>query len=1099
MSKSLLLLIALAAFGWQEPVTLTAGQPVERQIATGESHAYQVTLTAGQFVRVRLQPRNMDGVLSLSGPSGTAPIQMNAAPPDEEESLSLEVAVAGVYRFVVRGSRTPAPPGTYRIEAIVQSAATPADRKRIAAEGLMLEAGELAKQRAATAPQTIAKLEQAASLWREIGELSFVGHTMLAIGSVHATINRPDKAVEFFEQALASYVEAKNRTAEAEALFRLGSTFGNIGQTERSIHYFERELAVYQALKDRNAVGRVLGNLGLANLMLARNGKALEYLAPALEIARESKNLRNEGRWLSTLGSIYFRMSRYEKAIEYHEQALPVLRAAKHTLGEADAFMALSYAYTELGRGEKALANCEQAIALFREAKYRIGEGNTLVAMGNVHSRQQEFEKALQVYEQALVIFREIKNRQGEGTALNNIGSMHAKLGRDEKAIEYLEQGRVIGRELKNRRSEAFALAELGGAQHRLGREGAIDTLTQGLALAREIGEPTAEVRALGSLAKAEFERGNTDRAHVLIGEALGKAEALRSDGLSPESRAGFLATSQRLYQFNTDLLMNRHRSEPTKGFDAMAVESSERQRARSLLELLAEARADLRQGVDPALVERERELGQKLNEKAAGLMQARQPQQVEALKREIGQLENDYERTQAAIRKSSPRYAALTQPQPLKFKEIQQQLDADTLLLEYALGEQRSHLWAITRDSLASYELPKGAEIQRSAMNVYDLLTARSAVNRSETALRRRARIAEAEAKLPAAAQELSRTLLAPVADQLGNKRLVIVADGALQYVPFGMLPDPATRGQGDAATRRSGEPRRADLVPLIVRHEIINLPSASALAVQRRELAGRAPAPKMLAVIADPVFDRVDARFKAPAAPEEVEKASSALLAMADSRSVEQLAEKSGPQGGVATRRLTIPRLPYTRQEATRLLALAPKGASFGAIDFQASRETVLKAGLDQYRYVHFATHGLMDAERPGLSALVLSLVDENGRPQNGFLRTNDIYNMKLPADLVVLSACQTGLGKEIRGEGMIGLTRGFMYAGAARVVVSLWNVNDQATADLMTKFYEKMLARGERPAAALRAAQVEMWKQKQWQAPYYWAAFVIQGEWK
>jgi CHAT domain-containing protein len=146
-----------------------------------------------------------------------------------------------------------------------------------------------------------------------------------------------------------------------------------------------------------------------------------------------------------------------------------------------------------------------------------------------------------------------------------------------------------------------------------------------------------------------------------------------------------------------------------------------------------------------------------------------------------------------------------------------------------------------------------------------------------------------------------------------------------------------------------------------------------------------------------------------------------------------------------------------------------------------------------------VHIATHGLLDSERPGLSSFVLSMVDAQSKPQDGFLRANDIYNLKLPAELVVLSACQTGLGKEIKGEGLVGLTRGFMYAGAARVVVSLWNVNDKATADLTTKVYEKMLKHGERPAAALRAAQVEMWQQKQWQSPYYWAAFTMQGEWQ
>jgi CHAT domain-containing protein len=202
---------------------------------------------------------------------------------------------------------------------------------------------------------------------------------------------------------------------------------------------------------------------------------------------------------------------------------------------------------------------------------------------------------------------------------------------------------------------------------------------------------------------------------------------------------------------------------------------------------------------------------------------------------------------------------------------------------------------------------------------------------------------------------------------------------------------------------------------------------------------------------------------------------------------------------KSGVTTLRMVIPRLPYTRQEAEQILALTPKSANFRAIDFAANKTSVLDPSLSQYRYLHFATHGLLDTEQPGLSSLVLSTMDEHGRPRDGFLRANDIYNLNLPAELVVLSACQTGLGKDIKGEGLVGLTRGFMYAGAARVVVSLWNVNDQATADLMTKFYEKMLKQGERPAAALRSAQVEMWKQKQWQSPYYWAAFTMQGEWR
>jgi CHAT domain-containing protein len=358
-------------------------------------------------------------------------------------------------------------------------------------------------------------------------------------------------------------------------------------------------------------------------------------------------------------------------------------------------------------------------------------------------------------------------------------------------------------------------------------------------------------------------------------------------------------------------------------------------------------------------------------------------------------------------------------------------------------------------------------------------MLTARSANRRGESALQRQQRIAQAEATLPAAAQSLSQILLSPVAAHLGNKRLVFVTDGALQYIPFAMLADPVA-GKNQ---------------PLVVNHEVVSLPSASALAIQRSELAGRQPAPKMLAVIADPVFDRSDERLKTVAS----DKEQSEVITSDDARSIEHLAEESSNKSSTTTPRLVIPRLPFTRQEATRLLALAPRASSFGAIDFQANRETVLEGDLSQYRYVHFATHGVMDSERPGLSSLVLSMVDEKGKPQDGFLRANDIYNLKLPAELVVLSACQTGLGKEIKGEGLVGLTRGFMYAGAARVVVSLWNVNDKATSELMVKFYEKMIKQGARPAAALRAAQVEMRRQKAWQSPYYWAAFTLQGEWR
>jgi CHAT domain-containing protein len=243
----------------------------------------------------------------------------------------------------------------------------------------------------------------------------------------------------------------------------------------------------------------------------------------------------------------------------------------------------------------------------------------------------------------------------------------------------------------------------------------------------------------------------------------------------------------------------------------------------------------------------------------------------------------------------------------------------------------------------------------------------------------------------------------------------------------------------------------------------------------------------------LADPVFSTTDERFKANAGTKD--QRSEPAEAVASTRIIEHLADDSAGDAG----RLVIRRLRFTRQEAEQILTVAPRAANLKAVDFKASRATVTGGDLSQYRYVHFATHGYLDSERPDLSAIVLSLVDEQGKPQDGFLRAHEIYNLNLPAELVVLSACQTGLGKEIKGEGLVGLTRGFMYAGSRRVVVSLWNVNDKATAELMQRFYRGILKDHETPAASLREAQTEMWRQKRWQSPYYWAAFVLQGDWK
>jgi CHAT domain-containing protein len=339
---------------------------------------------------------------------------------------------------------------------------------------------------------------------------------------------------------------------------------------------------------------------------------------------------------------------------------------------------------------------------------------------------------------------------------------------------------------------------------------------------------------------------------------------------------------------------------------------------------------------------------------------------------------------------------------------------------------------------------------------------------------------------QLIAQARTLSKMLLGPVASQLGGKRLVVVAPGALSYLPFAALPAPEDK------KRLAG-----DYELLIAEHEVVSIPSASVLSIIRREMEGRQRAAKSVAVLADPVFEEKDPRL------EEVKKGNS----FGETPLVAPAVDAEHSELMRAIRTMNFPdarsgfvRLPFSRYEADGIIALAPRGTGrLKATDFSASRALAMSRQLSEYRIVHFATHGLLNSERPELSGLVFSLLDPEGKPQDGFLRLHEVYNLQFNADLVVLSACETGLGKEIKGEGLIGLVRGFMYAGAPRVIASLWTVDDLATAELMKLFYQRMFKDGLPPGAALRAAQLEMSREERWAPPYFWAGFVLHGEWK
>jgi CHAT domain-containing protein len=320
---------------------------------------------------------------------------------------------------------------------------------------------------------------------------------------------------------------------------------------------------------------------------------------------------------------------------------------------------------------------------------------------------------------------------------------------------------------------------------------------------------------------------------------------------------------------------------------------------------------------------------------------------------------------------------------------------------------------------------------------------------------------------------------ILSPANEQLKQQRLLVAGDGILQYIPFSALPIPPADGMVNR------ENLAASTKPLLVNHEVVNLPSASVLALIRQRQGNRNPAPRQLAVFADPVLNLEDKRFvtKSGQGTSQFQIFSSGTIPSTNLSDIVQL----------------YPRLEGFRRSAERILALVPESERRQLFDFDASLQNATSPELQQYRIVHFETHGVLDNKNPEKSGVILSTANRDGELQMGLLSPNIVFNMHLPADLIVLSGCRTGLGKQIKGEGLTGLTSSFMYAGAERVVVSLWSVEDRATSELMTRFYQAMLQERLPAAQALRKAQLSMLQEPQWQLPYYWAAFTLQGEWK
>jgi CHAT domain-containing protein len=967
------------------------GTSAERTLGNDERHIYQIGLEQNEFAQVRVEQFGSNVYLSAFDPDGKLILTSES----RNSALGLEVV-----------SVVAANAGVYRFEVgTIRAPELGEGKYRI----------NLAILRQASADDAdLLKIERV-----------FMQAMRLAEGGSFASRR---ESLEKYARAAAGFQKQGDLARAAIAFNQLGHTQNLLGEKRAALENFQKARNLFREAGDAHGETVALRFLGNWYNTAGEGGKAIEILNEALEITRKNRLAGDESGVLQTLAAVYASLGKTDEATNLYEQVLK-MRVEKPEIG-------LFSNYILLNR------------------------------IGDLYAQRENWRKALDFYFQAAEANKKRGGATTDGLPINSfwrVGRAYIRLGDAKKALEILNDGKKREEKIRDPQRLGNILLSLGEAHFALGeKQKALEFFRLSATTFQSIFNSNGEAFAHFSAARAERDLGNLEAARVEIEVALEIVESLRARLDNQDFRISYFATTEDYYDFYIELLGRLHAKNPQAGFDRLAWAASERARARTLAEMLREAGVNIRQGVAAELLEQERKLQIALNEKAELQMQlALARNQTDAadeaakVNREIENLSVELSLIQTKIRQTSPRYAALTLPNAPNLTQAQNALDAETVILEYKLGTERSFLWLVGRTSLEQIDLPPRAEIETLARQFYEQISSRKS---------------EAQAEAVKISESLSRILLGAAREKIKNKRLLIVADGALQLVPFASLKAQSSRFEVRSSTVENRF--------LIETNEIINLPSASILPLLRENLPARTPNGKTLALFADAVFTDKDVRLpsKKISSTGQIEIKLNAF----DSR-------------------LKLSRLPFSRREANAIMAIAPPKETFAALDFAASRETLLKTNLKQFRIIHFATHGWLDAEHPQLSGIVLSLVSTRGERLNGFLRLHEIYNLDLAADLVVLSACQTGLGKTVRNEGVIGLTRGFMYAGASRVMASLWNVDDAATAELMSRFYQNLLREKRSPAASLRAAQISLAREKRWQNPYFWAAFSIQGEWQ
>ncbi len=1103
-----LIFVFLSALGETESgtgqaIALQLDNPHQETLVTGQPLEFMFEAAGGTSYLLEVEQGGLDLALTIQTPAGDSQYFNSPLFRDESELAIFDAAESGMYTLALESheySGAVAHPRT-KLSALLPQ--TRKERNRLAGLRLLSEASA-ADHQSSVEGRIIAlqSYERAVSVFRNTGDDLYLARSLYSAATIeYWHQSQWGRSAELAAEAAELYrLNGEERLAANAVHLQAAALVENALEIEKSdstdiapeaMALFDRALDLLrqaektlQRLQFPYDAARVTNNIGYTYLMMEEFDTAVPYFNQAAEQFRSMNEWQKELNPVSNLANIDREQANLVRAVETWQRQLELLPADWDSRARADINDNLAAAQLALHRLTDALKSYSQGLAIHRQIDDINGQAYSLAGLGTTYYSLGQQELALEYMETALKAAEETNNGATQSTMLKFIGRIKRLAGDGEGALQAHSRALQLATGPMNRANIRLEICEDLVTLDRAGE--ALNMLADTRALVEESQNPLLRANFLQVRGMALLQNGHpedaleafsraadqyqgmglaAERSRALFGkaraarafddcgaaldyteQAIAAVEQLRGQLVAPEFRSFFLAARQDYYAFLIDILMELHANsdDGSDQYLERALSVSERSRARALIDLISEASIQMKGAGFRALNDRQAQLYEQMATRRFQLDQLlHQPggenteQRIQEIRQDLAGLENQVNLLRIEQREKNPGYASLTDPEILDARRIREMLDDETVLLQYALGSDNSYVWRVTRDSIEARRLAGRGEIEAVARPLYGLLQMPAGGSAHQAELSQRI-------------ARLSQMVLNP-AGPLKKRRVLIVADGVLHYLPFSVLLSPSGPGE---------------LALMLASHELISMPSMSVLAAQRQTHLFQQRPGKELAVFADPVFGSDDQRLNT--------------------------------QNQAANASLALPRLPATSHEARSIAGLVAPEQRLLALGFAASLEAVMNTQLSDFRVIHFATHGRIDSRYPALSELVFSQFDENGQPRDGSLHLHDIYNLDLQADLVAMSACSTALGREIAGEGLTGLTQGFMYAGSRSVLASLWQVPDRATAELMTRFYRHLLDDKQKPAAALRNAQLELASTTRWRSPYFWSGFVLQGEW-